>query len=332
MTESTPQRNIVILLLASAPDDLERVEISREFNEIDEKIRHSQYRDHFTIHQKWNVPADELTGVLMRFEPDIFHFSGHGTALGDLLFALPTGDAIAARSSTIAALFRIIPGVRCVVLNACFSADLAESIAAHVDVVIGMSRSVGDRDSIVFTTGFYEALGYGRSLGQAFELAKLRIDLAGCPDQDVPRAFARPGVDAQTLYLHVAPSPLTPPTPRVEPPRASPPSPPLTAIEKHLLEEWLGMKSGYVLDFTNRSFEAFIRDTVGLEIYDDRYAEGSGSKANRLRALWSNESSTLVGRLLLALVEYCELVHRKDDEQRRARAKAIAERLVGSSR
>jgi hypothetical protein len=38
-----------------------------------------------------------------------------------------------------------------------------------------------------------------------------------------------------------------------------------------------------VLNFSNRTFEAFILDTTGREIYNPKYDDGSGSKANRLR-------------------------------------------------
>jgi hypothetical protein len=46
------------------------------------------------------------------------------------------------------------------------------------------------------------------------------------------------------------------------------------------------MDAGYVLDFSNRIFEEFSREVVGVPIYDTRYALGSGSKANRMRAFW----------------------------------------------
>lgn len=54
----------------------------------------------------------------------------------------------------------------------------------------------------------------------------------------------------------------------------------LSHIEKQKLERELGMGSGYVLDFSNRTFEEFFREVVGVEIYADRFALGSGSKAN----------------------------------------------------
>jgi len=45
-------------------------------------------------------------------------------------------------------------GVRCVVLNACWSAEDADVLAAHVDFVIGMVRPVPDRAAIAVAGSF----------------------------------------------------------------------------------------------------------------------------------------------------------------------------------
>lgn len=72
----------------------------------------------------------------------------------------------------------------------------------------------------------------------------------------------------------------------------------LSKIEKRKLERAFGMSSGYVLDFSNRTFEEFIFDSTGIEIYDSKYDFESGSKANRLRAFWDIESNYTVAKLL----------------------------------
>lgn len=78
----------------------------------------------------------------------------------------------------------------------------------------------------------------------------------------------------------------------------------LTSGEKRKLERLFGMGSGYVLDFSNRTFSEFIEETVSRDIYDARYEYGSGSKANRLRGFWTVENNYLTGKLLAALIEY----------------------------
>lgn len=78
----------------------------------------------------------------------------------------------------------------------------------------------------------------------------------------------------------------------------------LTFVEKSKFEQLLGMNTGYVLDFTNRSFTEFVRDSTGRDIYDSRYDYASGSKANRLRAFWQKEDNALVGKLMGDMLDY----------------------------
>ena len=75
-------------------------------------------------------------------------------------------------------------------------------------------------------------------------------------------------------------------------------------IEKNKFEKLFGMKSGYVMDFSDRTFQEFIGDAIGIDIYDEKYNYGSGSKANRLRGFWNVESNYNIGQLLGKLLEY----------------------------
>lgn len=87
--------------------------------------------------------------------------------------------------------------------------------------------------------------------------------------------------------------------------------------DRRILEEFLGMTSGgkstgYVLDFSNREFEEFVREIVDTDIYSDYYSEHGISKANRLRAFWELESDYTVGKLLGALIDHSETYEKKN--------------------
>src|SRR5687768_6451275 len=77
----------------------------------------------------------------------------------------------------------------------------------------------------------------------------------------------------------------------------------LSITDKMLLEAVLSMGGGYVLDFTNSSIGQFF-DDLGLDIFDDQYAENGTSKAQRVRGFWKIGSDEDVARSLAALVEY----------------------------
>lgn len=78
----------------------------------------------------------------------------------------------------------------------------------------------------------------------------------------------------------------------------------LTYIERANIEKFLGMNSGYVMDFSDRTFQEFVGEAVGLDINDGKYRNLSNSKANRLRQFIKVESNYTVGKLLSAYCDY----------------------------
>lgn len=89
----------------------------------------------------------------------------------------------------------------------------------------------------------------------------------------------------------------------------------LTSIERIKLENLFEMSSGYVLDFSNRTFQEFILENTYRDIYDDAYSFKGDSKANRLRAFWQKEQNYIVSKLIIALLEYWQdMMLRRDVE------------------
>lgn len=101
--------------------------------------------------------------------------------------------------------------------------------------------------------------------------------------------------------------------------------------EKRVLEEFFGMGSGYVLNFSDRTFGEFVHEAVDIEIHSDEYSIHGSSKAKKLRAFWEVESDYLVGRLLNALIDYAQETARETTEEAKRlaeRTRAIASRLL----
>lgn len=111
----------------------------------------------------------------------------------------------------------------------------------------------------------------------------------------------------------------------------------LTFIEKANIEKFLGMKSGYVMDFSDRTFQEFVGETVGLDIDSEKYHYASNSKANRLRQFIKVESNYTFGKLLSAFCDYwLSKVHigeidSRDDENLFKECVKISERLKQES-
>lgn len=104
----------------------------------------------------------------------------------------------------------------------------------------------------------------------------------------------------------------------------------LNVGERRQLEKLFDMGGGYVLNFSNRTLEEFVYDSVGAEIYDDRYYHGSGSKANRIRGYWKIEPEPRVGKLVSDLIDHAEEMFGDKRSDEIAACRLIAARLLGS--
>ncbi|MFN8443986.1 MAG: hypothetical protein U0175_24610 [Caldilineaceae bacterium] len=71
-------------------------------------------------------------------------------------------------------------------MNACFSETQANAIAQHINFVVGMNQKLGDQAAIAFAIGFYQALGAGRTIDEAYKLGVVQIRLQGSPEHLTP--------------------------------------------------------------------------------------------------------------------------------------------------
>ncbi len=90
---------------------------------------------------------------------------------------------------------------RVVILNACFSKPQAEAIIEHIDCAIGMNAAIGDAAAITFAASFYRAIGFGRSVLEAFEQGKTAMLLEGIPEENTPQLLTRAGIDPARVIL-----------------------------------------------------------------------------------------------------------------------------------
>lgn len=191
---------ITILFLASNPTDTVRLQLDEESRQIDLALREAAFRGQFTLEKHYAVRATDLPPLLMRYQPNIVHISGHGADDGQILLVGEDGRIQPVPPDVLARLFALLRDkVRCVVLNACFSEPQARAIAQSIECVIGLSDAVSDQAALRFSIAFYQALAYGRDLGTAFELACLQLELVGTGEADVPRLITRDPASARLV-------------------------------------------------------------------------------------------------------------------------------------
>lgn len=193
---------VKILFLGANPSNLTQRALDREAREIGERLRAAKLRERFQLEYGWAVRVSDLQQCLLVHEPTIVHFSGHGTQDGQFMVEDQQGRAFAVNPSALAMLFEILrDNIRCVVLNACASKVQAEAIRQHIDCVVGMTRSITDATAIAFSSAFYQALGFGRSIKVAFDLGCAQILLEGLAEADLPALICREGVRPEEVWL-----------------------------------------------------------------------------------------------------------------------------------
>lgn len=102
----------------------------------------------------------------------------------------------------------------------------------------------------------------------------------------------------------------------------------LVYVEEDYFERLFGMEKGYVLDFSNASFQRLVFKTIGIDIY--KKYQGL-SKAKILRAIIDEYDNVTVGKLLLELMQYMQVrdMIPSDKEDTFQKCKEIGYRLVG---
>ncbi|HEY9631231.1 MAG TPA: AAA-like domain-containing protein [Coleofasciculaceae cyanobacterium] len=195
-----------ILILTANPKDTGKLRLDEEVREVQTGLDRAKRRDQFEIISRWAVRADDLRRALLDFEPQIVHFSGHGTGEEGLALENESGQAKLVPTDALANLFGLFNGkIECVLMNACYSEAQAEAIHQHVDHVVGMSKAIGDRAAIKFAVGFYDALGAGRSFEDAYRFGCSAIDFEDLKQRLIPVLKTRKKIiSEENLPLYAA--------------------------------------------------------------------------------------------------------------------------------
>ncbi len=186
-------RPIKILFLAANPLDTVLVRTDEEKRAIDAALRQAANRN-FEISDHGAVRIDDLQDLLLRHQPDIVHFSGHGTEENELILIDANGNGVRVSGDALRQLFTVLKGnIRCIVLNACYTEAQAKGLAEVIDYVVGIDNAISDEAARQFATAFYRGLGYDKSIADAFDLGKVQVELAGLGESSALHLLTRTG-------------------------------------------------------------------------------------------------------------------------------------------
>ena len=189
----TDTNKIVVLFLASNPDDTDRLKLDEEARAIQEMIRKSEHRDSIRFVSRWAVRPMDVLQAINEESPTIVHFSGHGSPEGEIVLQSDDGSRkIITPEAIVAAIATAVDSVRLVFFNACFSSEQAKKVIAYVDAAIGMRKSIGDEAARIFASQFYSAIGFGKSLDNAFKQGKAALLMENIREEDTPMLYINP--------------------------------------------------------------------------------------------------------------------------------------------
>jgi hypothetical protein len=203
-------QQVRILFLSANPWPTARILVDGEAREISEKIQEGPYREqfHFMVHTA--VRPGDLQKLLLTYRPHIVHFSGHGNKAKKLILEGMPGRAKTVDNHGLARVFALYRRhLRLVVLNACLTHVLARAITESIDFAIGTSKGIGDKGGVAFAGAFYRALGFGKSVRDAFTSAKAELGLTRMPRTQGIELFVRDGLNESDSFPRVRPAEMT---------------------------------------------------------------------------------------------------------------------------
>lgn len=174
------KQTVKALMLLAAPKDADRLRLDEEVRDLKEKLRLVQNAVvDVVVVNEWAVRVDQIQDALFNEKPQVLHFSGHGDT-GMLFFEDRNGDAAPVDAKSFGELISLhADTVKCVILSACYSEDVAKAVRAHVPWVIGCDQSIADDAAIAFSRAFYRAMANGQDYQKAFRHARNEVSLNG---------------------------------------------------------------------------------------------------------------------------------------------------------
>lgn len=180
-----------ILFVLANPLESTRLRLDEEYREIENGLRLSKGREHFELKITTATRPNDLRREMLRYEPEFIHFSGHGDTEG-IILENENGKPQLVNIQALADLFSLFEGkTECVILNSCYSETQAKAISKHIAYVVGMNKAIPDNTAIQFAIGFYDAIGAGRNIEDAFSFGKNAISLNNVTGEEIPQLIKK---------------------------------------------------------------------------------------------------------------------------------------------
>ena len=183
-----PRRSILIWAATNTGVPLEYAD--QEIRQLKELSKEGLCR----VFVEKNRSLNHLAADLIRYEPDIFHFIGHGDDRGNLIFNETKSSSIKVGPQDLIGLFEAAPHRQPhgLFLNACWTSVNAPHVTPLGGWLISMNSPVSDEIGCEFATSFYTRLFDPRnpaSPKRALELAREDLLQGGAFPEELVQSY-----------------------------------------------------------------------------------------------------------------------------------------------
>jgi hypothetical protein len=193
---------IKVLFLAADPSDATRLRLGEELQEIRQTLQQDNLSDLVVLIESACLSWEDVNQSILKYEPQIIHFSGHSEGMGELCFENEEQQIQSLQPTKLIALFQSrIASIQGIVLNTCYVKSQVKAIAPYVPFVVGTYREMGDASAITFATEFYRALSHNSTLVAAYQSGYDRLQSEGLTVDWAPVLYAQGKRDQSAQIL-----------------------------------------------------------------------------------------------------------------------------------
>jgi hypothetical protein len=173
---------VICLVLAATPALPNAPNVLEEHRDVQQSIKHSRYGHTIRLDTLPAARWEDLAQYLADGTPDVLHFAGRGTPDdGPRFITDDGGEAPAALDG----LRRCVAtagasGLHLLVLNACWTGELAEELSDTVPATIGWQAEASEIHARNYARVLHRNLAAGESVAKAHTTACTMLRLAGC--------------------------------------------------------------------------------------------------------------------------------------------------------
>ena len=176
-----------ILVLAANPRGTDRVELERSADLIRAQLAQGRYGKDYQVQIERGIRLEDLRRYLVEYKPTIVHVVGQGSATGEILLADDSDRVAPVTPAEIAHLFATEEQqIECVVLNSCFSLEMADALLDFIPCTIGIDEDNYDPAAVTFISEFYRGIFAGKGYYGAYELGRKQIPVSEGEDTELP--------------------------------------------------------------------------------------------------------------------------------------------------